>query len=69
MGHEMRLSTQIEEYKMDKVILDLGSDANVFSKTNMGKNGETCALVVSDSIKDGESIENYPNGEAAGGNS
>jgi len=35
----------------------------------MGKDGENCALVVSDLVKDGESIENYPNGEAAGGNS
>ena len=31
-GCEMRLTTQIGEYKMDQVILDLGSDANVFPK-------------------------------------
>jgi len=34
----------------------------------MGENGETCATVVSDSVKDGESIENHPNGEVVGGN-
>lgn len=31
-GHEVRLTTQIGEYEMDHVILDLGSDANVFPK-------------------------------------
>ena len=31
-GHEMRLTTQIREYEMDQVILDLGSDTNVFPK-------------------------------------
>jgi len=35
----------------------------------MGKNGETYTPVVSNPVKDGESIENHPNGEAAGGNS
>jgi hypothetical protein len=31
-GQEMILTAQIGEYEMDKVILDLGSDANVLSK-------------------------------------
>ena len=31
-GHEMRFTTQIGEYEMDQVILDLGSDANVLPK-------------------------------------
>ena len=31
-GREMRLTTQIGEYEMDQVILDLGLDANVFPK-------------------------------------
>jgi len=30
--HEMRRTTQIGEYEMDQVILDLGSDGNVFPK-------------------------------------
>ena len=29
---EMRLTAQIGEYEMDKVILDLGSDTNVLPK-------------------------------------
>jgi len=35
----------------------------------MGKNGETYTTVVSNSVKDGESIENHPNGEVVWGNS
>lgn len=31
IGREMRLTTQIGEYEMDQVILDLGSNANVLS--------------------------------------
>ena len=31
-GNEMRLTTQIGDYEMDQVILDLGSDANVLPK-------------------------------------
>ena len=31
-GGEMRLTTQIGEYEMDQVILDLGSNVNVFPK-------------------------------------
>ena len=31
-GREMRLTTQIGEYEMDQVILDLGSDANALPK-------------------------------------
>lgn len=34
MGQEMRLTTQIGEYEMDQVILDLVSDANVLPKKN-----------------------------------
>ncbi len=32
IGREMILTTQIGEYEMDQVILDLGSDANVLPK-------------------------------------
>lgn len=53
-GREMRLTVQIGEYEIDQVILDLGSICESFAKENMGKNGETCALVVSYPIKDGE---------------
>jgi len=31
-GREMRLTAQISEYEMDKVILDLGLDVNVLPK-------------------------------------
>ena len=31
-GREMRLIVQIEEYEMDQVILDVGSDANILPK-------------------------------------
>ena len=31
-GREMRLSAQIEDYDMDEVILDLGSEVNVLTK-------------------------------------
>ena len=31
-GREMRLTAQIGEFEMDKVILDLGSDINVLTK-------------------------------------
>ena len=36
---EMRLTTQIGEYEMDQVILDLGSDANVFPKQTLERMG------------------------------
>jgi len=32
MGREMRLTTQIGEYEMDQVILNLGLDVNILSK-------------------------------------
>ena len=32
VGREMRLTTQIGDYEMNQVILDLGSDANVLPK-------------------------------------
>jgi len=32
IGHEMRLTTQIGEFEMDQVILDLGFDVNVLPK-------------------------------------
>lgn len=32
IGSEMRITTQIREHAMDQVILDLGSDRNVFPK-------------------------------------
>lgn len=31
-GQEMRLTTQIGDYKMDQVIIDLGFDVNFFLK-------------------------------------
>jgi len=39
IGREMRLIVQIGEYKMDQVILDLGSDANVFPKQTWERMG------------------------------
>jgi len=38
-GCEMRLTAQIGEYETDRVILDLGSDANVFPKPTWEKMG------------------------------
>lgn len=38
-GHEMRLTTQIGEYEIDQVILDLGSDANIFPKQTWERMG------------------------------
>jgi len=40
IGKKMRLTTQIGEYNMDQVILDLGSDVNILPKQTwelMGK--------------------------------
>lgn len=34
IGREMRLTTQIREFEMDQVILDLGSDVAIFPKKN-----------------------------------
>jgi len=31
-GHKMRLTVQIEDYEMEQVILDMGSDANIFQR-------------------------------------
>ena len=31
-GREMRLTMQIDEYEMDQIILDLGSDTNLLPK-------------------------------------
>ena len=39
IGREMRLTTQIEEYEMDQVILDLGSDTNVLPKKTWERMG------------------------------
>jgi len=36
---EMRLTAQIGEYEMDQVILDLGSNANVFLKQTWERMG------------------------------
>lgn len=36
----MCMTTQIEEYEMDQVILDLGSDANVLPKQTCQHMGE-----------------------------
>lgn len=38
-GREMRLTTQIREYEMDQVILDLGSDVNVLPKKTWARMG------------------------------
>lgn len=37
------------------------------TKIDLGVNGETCAAMVSDSSKDGESAEDHPYGVAIGG--
>jgi len=34
----------------------------------MRRNGETCAIVVYDLVKDGKLEEDHPSGEIAGGN-
>ena len=39
IGREMRLTTQIREYEMDQVILDLGSDANILPKQTWERMG------------------------------
>ena len=31
MGHELRMTTQIGDYDMDYIILDLGSDVNILT--------------------------------------
>ena len=36
----MQLMTQIGDYEMDQVILDLGSDANILPKKNWKRMGE-----------------------------
>lgn len=38
-GHEMGLTTQIGEYEMDKISLDLGSGTNIFSKQTWKRMG------------------------------
>lgn len=38
-GRKVRLTVQIEEYEIDKVILDLGSDVNVFPKKTWERMG------------------------------
>lgn len=41
-GHKMRLTMKIGDYEMDQVILDLGSNVNVFPKKTwerMGRRG------------------------------
>ena len=38
-GCEMRLTTQIGEYEMDQLIMDLGSDANVLPKQTWERMG------------------------------
>jgi len=39
-GQEMRLTAKIGDYKMGQVILDLGSDANLFPKQTWERMGE-----------------------------
>ena len=31
-GHELRITTQISDYDMDYIILDLGSDVNILTR-------------------------------------
>ena len=38
-GREMRLTTQVGEFEMDEVILDLGIDVNVLTKQTWEKMG------------------------------
>ena len=40
-GREMRLSAQIGDYDMDKVVLDLGSNVNVLMKQTWELMGNT----------------------------
>ena len=39
-GQEMQLTTQIGDYEIDQVILDLGSDVNVLPKKTWQRMGE-----------------------------
>ena len=45
-----------------------GVQCKCITKTDMGKDGETYATVVSNSAKDGESAENNTHGVIAGNN-
>ena len=47
--------------KWTKLFSILG-EMNFFFETNMGENRETCTIVVTDSIEDGESTKYYPLG-------
>jgi len=38
------------------------------TKTDMGANGETCAIIVSDSVEDGKSTENHTHRATVGSN-
>ena len=46
-GREMRLTAQIEEYEMDQVILDLGSDVKFFPKKTWEWMGRPALQVLS----------------------
>ena len=40
-GHKMRLIAQIGDYEIDQVILDLGSNANIFPKQTWERMGRS----------------------------
>ena len=46
-GHELSMISQIGDYDMDYIILDLGSDVNILTRQNwesMGKSRLVCSL-------------------------
>ena len=45
-GREMHLTTQIGEYEMDQVILDLGSDMNVLPKQTWERMGTMFSFTI-----------------------
>ena len=65
-GREMRLTTKISEYEMDQVILDLGSDANIFRKQTweiMGRHALQWSLI---KLRKGNQQKYYAYGKIAG---
>ena len=64
-GSEMQLTAQIIDYEMDQVIVDLGSDANVFLK-NHGSGWEGLSSMATNSAEDGKIAEDHSYGTIAG---
>ena len=59
IGGEMRLTTQIGDGPGHR---GSGVQCKFFTETDMGKDVETCAPLVSDSTQNGELAENHPHG-------